>query len=112
VDKVTVTVTKKHFDVARKICLKDPLTWHISKACLIAQAVRVAFPRRAVCVGYNFVIIGRNDEMRFALPKKIIALINRFDNWIGSGFDKANAHRLRNSLPVTFTMKKDSRWHT
>ena len=111
-DKVTVTVTKKHFDVARKTCLKDPLTWHISKACLVAQAVRAALPRKAICVGYNSVMIGRADEIRFILPRKIIALINRFDNWIRSGFDEANAHRLRNSLPVTFTMKKDPRWHT
>jgi hypothetical protein len=103
---ITVTVRKKHLDAAMAATAKSG--WSINEVCLVAQAVKDVFPRKAVCVSYTDITVGRNNGRVFSLPKAAIHLIHRFDK-AGAGGEltkgeKAHLAKLRQSLPIAFTV--------
>lgn len=97
-----ITVNKKHFDAALAAGAKD-----IASTCLLAQAVREAFPGKKLAVTYGLVKVGRK---RFEMPKKATTLMGRFDTIVYTLLPDATAKRrmtkLRGSLPVTFEIKE------
>ena len=101
-NSVTIEVTKKHFDLANAALTKGR---SVLSTCLLAQAIKAAFPKKTVNVFLSTATVGKQE---FTLPTKAQKLISRFDNcdFYGelSKAEKAQAKKLRASLPVTFTM--------
>jgi hypothetical protein len=76
---VTVTVSKKHYDTATKKMKSNSA--YILRDCLIAQAVRSAFPGKTVSVGSDDAEVGKGKSMRkYDIDKKGQRLIRQFDD--------------------------------
>lgn len=102
---VTIEVKKKHLDTAAKAGDKAS-----TLNCLLAQAIREAFPKKYVQVGYTTAQVGNGSRRKsFDLPKKAQRLIDRFDRYAFSEFasDKRKLATLRASLPTSFTMTEE-----
>ena len=98
---VTVTVSKAHYDRATKKMQSNSA--YILRDCLIAQAVRSAFPGKTISVGSDDAEVGKGKtQHKYSIDKKGQALIRKFDD-----------HELdRKTLPVTIklTAIPPSRW--
>jgi len=96
-------ITKGHFDKAAK-----QTRYHTSN-CLVAQAMKAAFPGKRVDVNYHFASAGKRT---FALPKSLSRLIARFDNsvYVDASLrtkgEEKRALKIRESLPLTFELKE------
>jgi hypothetical protein len=99
---VEITVTKKNFDAASASAAKFQ---SLTTTCLLAQAIKQAFPKKRVSVSSDYASVGK---LVFDLPAKAQKLIIRFDNlYFGKGASKAEKNsvaRLRAALPITFKM--------
>ncbi len=100
---VTIEVKKKHFDlaIAAQVKYKD-----LTSTCLIAQALKEAFPKKKVSVSSNYATVGTRT---FDLPTRVQNLITRFDSLEVRDPTKADKNRtrtakLRAALPVSFKM--------
>ena len=109
--EITVTVRRKHLNAAMAATAKA--VWGIDDTCLIAQAVKDVFPKKAVRVTNTDVFVGKGNAVQFSLPKAVCRLIQRFDKVAGvAGFDltkreKAHLAKLRESLPFTFPLTEE-----
>ena len=92
---IEVTITKKHFDAAVKAEAASRKS--IIETCLLAQAIKAAFPRKHVEVGNFSVTIGK-EKADYNLDTKGVKLIERFDG--GERSRKA----LLKILPTTFKL--------
>ncbi len=92
-DVVTVTATKKHFDLA--VAADGKGSTSILETCLVAQAVRSLFPRKKVFVNTSTATVGLDDYDLSASGQR---LIDRFDG------TAARRKALRKALPVSFRM--------
>jgi|SRR5271166_2630640 len=101
---VEITVTKKNFDAASAAAKHQQLT----TTCLLAQAIKEAFPKKRVSVSSTYAEVGKKI---FNLPVRAQKLIERFDNlFFGPDVSKAEknqAARLRAALPITFKMTEE-----
>src|SRR5271154_6264450 len=102
---VTITVRKKHFDIAMAAILKEGLLSQ-ARVCLIAQAVREVFPKKSVAIS---LLHAKVNKKQFVLPRVATRLIERFDRFaFVAGCDeltkreKESMAKFRGSLPVTF----------
>lgn len=99
---VEITVTKKNLDVAYAAAKagKD-----LTTTCLLAQAIKQAFPKKRVSVSSDYAEVGKKY---FDLPRRAQKLIDRFDALPTWGdptkAEKSRVTKLRDTLPVTFTM--------
>jgi hypothetical protein len=100
-----ITVSKKNLDTAL-VAVRKPSAW-FTEVCLVAQSLRTAFPRKRVKVGYEDATVGNKY---YSLPKEATRLIQRFDKLAG-GIDeftkaeKARLAKLRETLPITFSIE-------
>jgi hypothetical protein len=100
---VTITLTKKHFDVAYAAVRADKSVTH---TCLVAQAIKAAFSKKRVQVCLTTADVGK---VKYNLPVKAQRLITRFDGLnflrsVDTKADKDRAKKLRASLPTSFKM--------
>ena len=94
---IEVSVTKQHFAAAVKA--ETTGSKSIIETCLLAQAVRSAFPRKHVEVGNFSISVGSgNTKVEYNLDAKGSKLIERFDN------NGRSRKLLLAALPVTFKM--------
>ena len=78
-ETIEITVTKTHYDRAVKASKLN--SYFVLTQCLIAQAVKSAFPGKAVSVGFDDAEVGRGSRIRkFDLSKKASSLIQKFDD--------------------------------
>src|SRR5271170_3944145 len=79
IETIAITVTELHYDRAVKR-LKTS-NYYVLTQCLVAQAVKSAFPGRHVSVGFDDAEVGKGRSLRkFDLNKKASALITKFDD--------------------------------
>ena len=106
---VTITVRKKHFDIAMAAILKEGLSSQ-ARVCLIAQAVREVFPKKSVAISLHHAKV---NKKQFVLPRVATRLIERFDRFAFDKFagcdeltkrEKESMAKFRDSLPVTFAL--------
>jgi hypothetical protein len=111
-EKITIKVTKDHFDKALAVTEKNRPTDSATRVCLLAQAVKSHFSKRHVDVNYYTVFVGKN---RYALDAKGRRLLKRFDDngaWHGTALrtkrEVTALARLRADLPKTFTITPEA----
>ena len=104
---VSIEVTKAIFDKAAK--KMNGTESYVAEDCLVAKAVRLAFPRKKIHVSYDDVEVSSLESslsfsMRtFVLSANAKRLIHRFD---ACYFEPENPQfkRLRASLPITIKL--------
>jgi hypothetical protein len=104
---ITVKVTKGHLDAAIKA--QRGANYWLIETCLVAQAVRAAFPRKRVQVLSDEAHVGK---IVYSVDRKGQRLINRFDSiTVGLEFDgtadartKKRIAAFRKSLPQTIKL--------
>ena len=102
-NKITVEVTKKHFDAAYAAVEKGK---QLTTTCLLAQAIKALFPKKSVHVYSTTAHVGK---VTYDLPARAQNLITRFDalTVLTDDLSKAEKKRIakfRASLPVSFKM--------
>jgi hypothetical protein len=103
---VEITITEKHLDKAlskcRELKLKDE---GYTPYCLMGEAVRDFTGKEVIGCGHTVVkVIDGYNECWYRLDCRVVQYVNMFDGIIEKGTDET---RLRNSLPLTLTIKKD-----
>jgi len=101
---VSITATKKNFDAAIAAQLKHK---DLTSTCLLAQAIKQAYPKKRVDVSSDYATIGTKH---FHLSAKAQKLIERFDRLYARGESKAEKNRIkkfRAGLPVTIKMTEE-----
>jgi len=92
-ETVKVVVSKAIYDRATKKLKSN--SYYVLRDCLIAQAVRSAFPGKTISVGGEDAEVGKgNSQRKFAIDKKGQYLMDKFDN------GKVE----RKKLPITITL--------
>lgn len=106
-----IKVTKAHFDKAIAISQKNSPHISATNVCLLAQAIKSAFPRKKVDVNYYNASVGNKT---YVLDAKGRRLIKRFDDngaWHAAEDRMPNEikalARLRADLPTTFTLTEE-----
>lgn len=103
---VEITIKKTHFDAAVAAVSKGKL---LTSSCLLAQAIKGAYPKKKVHVYSTSAQIGNKT---FDLSTKAVRLIERFDN-LHLGYneltkgEKTRIAKFRASFPVTFKMTEE-----
>jgi hypothetical protein len=78
-ETVAVTVNETHYDNAMKALAKN--SYSVLTQCLVAQAVKAAFPGKTVTVGFDDAEVGTGKGKRkFDMNKKASSLVTKFDN--------------------------------
>src|SRR5271155_5640452 len=100
-ETVTVAVSKAHFDRATKKLTSN--SYYVLRDCLIAQAVRSAFPGKTISVGSDDAEVGKgNSQRKFAIDKKGQSLVDKFDN--------GKVERKKLPISIKLTEIPASRW--
>lgn len=108
---VEITIKKTHFDAAVAAVSKQ---FALTSSCLLAQAIKGAYPKKKVHVYSTSAHIGNKT---FDLSTKAVRLIERFDN-LHLGYnelmseswtkgEKTRIAKFRASFPVTFKMTEE-----